>query len=498
MSDRIFELVHSLNKSEKRYFKQFLKRHSSNIDDTIYARFFDYITRTDTYNKVLLLKKCPFIKTAQLQNIRFRLYNLILDSLRGFYSGKSIRIQIYQMIISAEILVSKGLFVQAVKKLEKAEKLAYYNELDGLLKDILGELEHLVTTRLKNKTHKKEIIEIQQKYKASVLFHEKVNALVNLRAEGYNLFRAEGRLLRNRSDGENYFELIKKFDNTFELNENSFKETFNYYNEASTAVRFQGFFKESYAFLEKIEQFCLIHEHYKIVYFKEYIRFLSHKVIVSNMLKDFDNSLKILKEINLYYEKAESKEIQILIFENVIFHEIEVYLYQGKFNLAVELAEKNMDKLEVIKGEIHSVNKQSKYYRIALSYFGNNEFKKALRWINQIINFDEMKYRKDILSSVATVNLLIHFELGNYALLENRLQTTIQHLKKMDRWLTPERLIIQAIRDIVLNEKSPLVSFIKLKDDFIKCVKINPLDEYFIAYLDFEKWLDNKITTLLN
>ena len=121
MSDRVFELVHSLNQSEKRYFKQFLKRHSDNLTNNIYANFFDYINITKEYNKGHLLKKCEFIKPAQLQNIRSRLYGLILTSLRNFHSNTSTRTSILQMMINSDLLVEKGIDPSRIEVQSKGE-----------------------------------------------------------------------------------------------------------------------------------------------------------------------------------------------------------------------------------------------------------------------------------------------------------------------------------------------------------------------------------------
>ena len=101
---RLFDLVLSMQTSERRYFKQYLKRHSDNSKETIYARFFDYIVKYKTYDKDHIFKKCSFIQPTQFQNIQSRLYNYILESLRAFHSTSSFRIQLSELQINAEIL----------------------------------------------------------------------------------------------------------------------------------------------------------------------------------------------------------------------------------------------------------------------------------------------------------------------------------------------------------------------------------------------------------
>jgi len=51
-SDTLFQLIHSLQKAEKRHFKLYIKRNSSNAD-LKFIQLFDAIDKLDEYNKAL-------------------------------------------------------------------------------------------------------------------------------------------------------------------------------------------------------------------------------------------------------------------------------------------------------------------------------------------------------------------------------------------------------------------------------------------------------------
>ena len=55
-SNNLHELIKSLTKAEKRYFKVYASRHMSNSSSN-YERLFDAIDRQTDYNEDLLLKK---------------------------------------------------------------------------------------------------------------------------------------------------------------------------------------------------------------------------------------------------------------------------------------------------------------------------------------------------------------------------------------------------------------------------------------------------------
>ncbi|HEY0356821.1 MAG TPA: hypothetical protein VGC29_11480, partial [Flavisolibacter sp.] len=68
-ADPLFQLIKSLHKSEKRNFKLYIKRNSSNEDLKI-IQVFDAMDKMAQYDDAVLLKKLPVIKKQQLSNIK--------------------------------------------------------------------------------------------------------------------------------------------------------------------------------------------------------------------------------------------------------------------------------------------------------------------------------------------------------------------------------------------------------------------------------------------
>ena len=68
-TDILFQLIHSLEKSEKRHFKLYIKRSSSNENLKI-IQLFDAIDKLKEYDDKLLLKKLPDIQKKELSNLK--------------------------------------------------------------------------------------------------------------------------------------------------------------------------------------------------------------------------------------------------------------------------------------------------------------------------------------------------------------------------------------------------------------------------------------------
>ena len=122
-TDALFQLVHSLQKSEKRNFKLYVKRNSSNNDLKV-VQLFDAIDKMNVYDESVLMSKTSSIKKQQLPNIKAHLYRQILGSLRLLESADNIDLQIHEQLDYARILYNKGLYLQSLKILEKIKETA--------------------------------------------------------------------------------------------------------------------------------------------------------------------------------------------------------------------------------------------------------------------------------------------------------------------------------------------------------------------------------------
>jgi hypothetical protein len=136
-TDIVFQLIRSLQKSEKRNFKLYTKRNSGDHDLKI-VELFDAIDKLDDYDETVLLKKVPSIKKQQLSNTKAHLYKQILASLRVLKSTESIDLQLHEQLDYARILYNKGLYLQSLKILERTKELAISHNQDSFLMQVIS------------------------------------------------------------------------------------------------------------------------------------------------------------------------------------------------------------------------------------------------------------------------------------------------------------------------------------------------------------------------
>src|ERR1700733_15221396 len=136
-SDTLFQLIHSLEKSEKRHFKLYIKK-SSTKENLKIVQLFDAMDKLSDYDEKSLLKKLPGIEKPQLSNLKTHLYKQLLASLRLLKSTDSIDLQLNEQFDYAHILYKKGLFSQSLKILDKAKETAKTNQKFNYLTLVLA------------------------------------------------------------------------------------------------------------------------------------------------------------------------------------------------------------------------------------------------------------------------------------------------------------------------------------------------------------------------
>ena len=148
--DEVFQLVKSLEKSEKRNFKLFVNRHGGSADDLKVVTLFDALDKMDVYEEEGLLRRHPSIKKQQLSNLKAQLFRQILSSLRLIRDESNIDLQLHEQMDFAKILYNKALYLQSLKMLERIKENARtYHQLSYVLQALTFEkkIESLHITR---------------------------------------------------------------------------------------------------------------------------------------------------------------------------------------------------------------------------------------------------------------------------------------------------------------------------------------------------------------
>ncbi len=492
-SNELFDLIKSLTKSEKRFFKL---QSALQSGDKNYVRLFDLVDKMSEYDEEMvkrIFKGEKFIK--HLPSEKNHLYKLILKALRSYYGETSVSSMLKQEIKNIEILYNKSLFDECAKFMERAKKLALKYEKFYYLFELIN----WEKTLLEESFEDGRFVDLDQ------LIQEEKNVLERLRnlAEYHVLYSKINYVFRSGgySRTDENIKIIEEIVNHPLIKG---KNTALSKRAATICYYTQGFCNmangDSKTALEKflkVKQILDDHTFIRGDLSKRYIRTLTNIITCLTDLGQIDEARTMITLMrSLKDEESFSfPDLETTIFKNTGLSELELYHFTGHFTKGLVDVEEIIKSLPNYEGKLHKEHELAFFYQFAYIYFGAGQHSKALSWLNKVLNDNENDLRQDLYSYARLFNLVIHFELGNHDLLEYTIKSTTRYLQKRTRDFPIEKLILEQFKKLIRTQNAAERRniFIQFKEQFQQLLK-GPEDEVVLRYFDFPNWIESKIS----
>ena len=488
--DNLIHLIQSLSRSEKIYFKKYTSRHVIGGMNN-YTRLFDVLEKQKQYDETAIkktFKGTTFIK--HLPSEKNYLYHLILKSLYGYNSEKSIDATLNELLLQVEILFEKNLFIQCGKLLQQAKKIAYQHEkfypLITIIKYQLAFSEKLST-----------------EYK-DVLFKEQDKALKNLENEiQYSQLRrkiwymhVKMERIRNAHELNRLKKLIVHPLLANEKNAISFKAKCDFLTAHAIYTRTIGNNAKSYFFRKTLVEFIESSPEKIRTERAMYLRSLNYLMNILIITKKYSEFLEVAKKTRSTFSVSELEVISV--FVTTYGSELAVYRDTGQFEKGIELIREIEPLLEKYKRKLGTYNVFFFYNIISYLFFGAKQFHKALWWVNKTLNNNDditiESGEKMYITYARIINIIIHFELGNHDLLEHLLRSAYHFLDKENVSNKVEMAVLHFMERVQKTNTSQELTkeFKRLKKEFISLQK-DPLEQPAFLYFDYVSWIESKI-----
>ena len=492
-SDTLFQLVHSLEKSEKRHFKLYIKRSSAKEDLKI-IRLFDAIDKLTDYDEKQLLKSLSDITKPQLSNLKTHLYKQLLASLRLLRTNDNIDLKLSEHLDNARLLYNKGLKIQSLHILEKAKELAKSNQKMNFLVQVFSlekKIETLHITR--SSLEKTQVLAEEALYISGHI--DRVTRLSNLALLLYRWYVQNGHA-RNEKDEAGIRQFFKEsIPEDFEVIDDFYEKLYLYQSYCWYAFIRQDFLMY-YRYSQKWINLFADEPNMISVETGHYIKGMHNLLNAHFDLRNFKGFDRTLKEFEAYAKTPLANQHDNFRTHTSIYinsARLNKYLMNGNFAEGLLIVPEIVEKLREYSLFVDNHRILVFNYKIATLYFGANDFNTAIDFLYKIINEAQTGLRNDLQCYARLMHLLCHYELGNEEILESLIKSVYRYFARMKNLTVVEEQIFSFLRHSTKVRAKELKPELKQFLEKIKHLEKNRFETRSFAYLDIISWLESKV-----
>ncbi len=493
-SQQVYKLVKSLSKSEKRNFRL----HAGRIRDSeklLYIKLFDILEGQKKFNEHEIIKKLKDITASQYSNVKRHLYSQILMSLRHLYKEKKAQIKIQEYIDMAHILYNKGLYMEALKILDKAKKISFKNHTDFSSLTIV-EIEKMIQSRHITRTNTASIEAlVEQATEISRSVHNRAS-LSNLKVLLHRRYIKKGHV----TTAEEEQELEQFFNNSLNQNipidELGMVEKVNLYQCYVWYHYIRGDFENCYIYALK---WIHLFEHSKEMMERDVDLYMRgfHYVLTSafntQQLHGYKIHLDKLEQFRQSYYSSFNENSKIFSFLYVHIGRLNLHFLQGTFDQGVKIIPRTLNRIKRYQTNLDEHKIMIIYYKIAYMYLGNENYKKSNQYLLNIINLTNKTLRKDIQIYARLMHLMVHYDMGSWDILPYLIKRYGSYLSNHSNDNQMVSLVLTLFKKLHSTPLLDRKNLMKMHLDEFKKLKNQKSTHKGFLYIDIILWLKAKL-----
>jgi hypothetical protein len=487
----LYDLVKSLSKSEKRFFK--LTASSENHDPVV-SKLFDELEQLDAFDEAKIQKILkPKLKQVHEKELVKEVYDVILKSQRTFFA-ESIPVHLIKDEISnLRNLFDKAQYKQCRKMLNKLKEEAYGQENFNFILEIISV--------------EKQLIDIESKFGMNTisvddLINEEQNLIYKAKNLGeyaqtfshLNYLIRQNQVVKNMKEFEPYDKLLNAslLKNQDKCLSRKSQVIYHHcralcYSKKRDNITRQKEFKEMVLLMDKHP--FLISEFPKR-YLSAVNNILSVEIESANYAtaeKLIDNFIKLKK-----HPAFNTTDLQLKIFTSTSNAQLLIYTDGGKSEKVLPIIKYINEQIELFKGKINKEELLIFYYNFANLYIYSGDFEEAGKYVNIILNENDKLLRQDLQCFSRIQNIIVHYELKKYPQLSYILKTARDFYKDQRFLFKTEKLILELFEELPTS-KDPLAVWKKAYKELSELLQ-DPYEKTANYYFDFLAYMESKTT----
>lgn len=491
-SNDLYQLIKSLQPQEKAYFKLYLskKEHGRILNACLYL--FDRICRMKSYSEEKIKKEIQNkFHINDFPKLKNSLSYKILTSLVEYHSSTSGSIKLNRMLSEVEILVSKNLLDKALNIIKKARKIAGSTEHFDHMQLFL-EFEQSIYSALRSPKIQKQKHDITGERMA--LLEKQQNLLIHQknRDDIYSFYVKNAEAYSS----EDIRMIKKKLINADKLPAPmTFKAKKQLLNSKALGYYFLNDRKARYKFSKQfVDLYDTMGKEAIMEDVRTYMVGLTYLMVSQTLFSKHDEVEKTYKKGLSIFEKLPSKKRSARI-DSIFFaldiNYIESLLNQLQFHKVIEIG-------EAIYAKYFKNNLVEPYglmylcYYLAISNLYIENFKQSLKWLNNLLPFEDKGENRLVINS-KIIRIILHYELQNNELMFSLAHSLLKKIKKAGYF---ENLFLNfCINSIpkIKNISDEKDAFIAFRSELQTGLKRLTNKKETTDFFNYEAWIDFKI-----
>ncbi|MEO5781839.1 MAG: hypothetical protein ABIQ07_01125 [Ginsengibacter sp.] len=483
-----YELIKSLTKSEKRYFKLYTQFQQG---DKSYLKLFDIIERQNTYNEKIINQKFSLKnKVTNFPAVKKYLFDQIVASLKSYGAYKDLDSDHTDMIETYKVLYYKGLHVQAARLLKKIKSItlqddAFIRHFYVLLLEYLAEMFNAndpnpdrIYKILEEKKHTFNIIEnyttvgdpfsYQRLYLRQKLYcrtkkeKDELTKLMApvLKTKESDMMSRTALAMRNMGLCD-YYMAIGKPEKAFETS-----KTYLYLRKNAGS--------------DKIDT-TTISEH------------LEHLglCVRSGIYEGFEESLHKFKKL---IDPIRNKQKFMMGYERWYNYSFIYFNRTGQFTKAQKFLDSEKETMSKVSNDFSMKAKIMLWYFTAYNNYAMKDHRAALKLIQRIMNDTNDEMEEFIFAKL--LMMFIHYSLKNYELLEYQVRSYHRLMHKTERMYKCEKMMLDFFKTVSNSDtvKQRALQLEELKEQITTVFKIH-YERGFSFYFDILSWINEQLNS---
>lgn len=491
----LVELIETMTKSEKRYFRLYARNfpNESREEDSIpkYIYLFNLIETGEAKEDFFLSKKIyeKHPKAAEKFTVlKSYLYEVILNCLQNYDLKDEVEMDLRNKLQNVQVLYKRGLYEQCKHLLKKIQKIAAKFNLESYLIEVNKWLRKIAEDQQDYTFYFKKLSSINDEIVGMLNKLEKQETITNLY---YRLLIQAQKGLSRQDQDVMIIQVIEKEVDELTKNLTDSPTGIMYVFRSKIMLAYikqnwKEYAKESSALLAHFK----LHFYLTKIYTNHYLKTYQTLILAHGFNQNYDGLLETLDRLkNIKTNSIPLKSIQIT---NYYLYYLTLMNIKGEYEEAVQLIER-----EILRPSIYNkLNTKNEFqYHFAHAYFGIKNYNKALEHLEKYAHYAQTEARKDLQSVARFFIIIIHLEMNNSILLESLLRSYNRFLITRNNRFEFEKLMIRFSKKYIklARPKEQLSSIKKLRDDFNKLITEYPEEKMILLFFHFQAWLDSKI-----